>query len=235
MTRSATALARGACTGLYWAEQSLDTPAPGPRHEVAAIDRVPVAQQVARLPAPRRGFKDLLPDPGSTRVGRQVAMDQLAASVRNEEEDIQRPKGEGLNGEQVRRPDLWPMVGQEGPPGLTGWASGSALPVPLNRPLAHGNPELEQLTPDPLAPPARVLPGHPRDQFPHFGTQPGAAEPAPGAPAPQQLPGLTMPADDGVRPDEDQMLTPITAEGTEHDPKQLVTGAEARSLPGGPG
>jgi hypothetical protein len=84
MTRSATAFARGACTGLYWAEQSLDTPAPGPRHEVAARDRVPVAQQVARLAAPRRGFNNLLPDPGSTRVGRPVDMDQLAASVRNE-------------------------------------------------------------------------------------------------------------------------------------------------------
>src|SRR3712207_6062558 len=105
------------------------------------------------------------------------------------------------------------MIGEEGPPGLARWASRSTSPVPLNRALAHADAQLQQLAPDSLAAPPRVLPSQPGDQRPHFGAQPGTAQPPAGAPAPEQLPGLTMPAHHCIGLHEDQMLTPVATEG----------------------
>ena len=69
MTRSATAFARGARTGV----SSVSMPSACARsREVAAVDGVPVPQQVARPAAPGGGLDQLAPDPGGRRVRRDV-------------------------------------------------------------------------------------------------------------------------------------------------------------------
>ena len=162
-------------------------------------------------------------------------MHHLAARMRDEQHDGQCPEGERSDGEQVHRPDVRPVVAQKGPPGLARWARRSAPPGPLNRALAHAEPELEQLAPDPLAPPPWVLLRYAGDQLLNLGAQPGTAEPAAGPPAPEYLPCVALPADHSVGPDQDQMVTPVATEGVDHDPEQFVRGAQPGAPSGGPG
>jgi hypothetical protein len=105
---------RGADRG----EQGLDAKAFGPLHEVAAVDGVPVAQQGARLPAPGGGLDELPPGPRGGRVGGDVAVHQFPSVLGAEQQAVQRPEGQSLDGEASGRPDLRAMVGQAGPPRL---------------------------------------------------------------------------------------------------------------------
>jgi hypothetical protein len=75
-TRSPTAFARGRPNQ---AEQRLDAPASRPLAELAAADRVPVAQQVAGRLTPGRRLDELPPDAGRGGMGGDVPVHQLAS------------------------------------------------------------------------------------------------------------------------------------------------------------
>jgi hypothetical protein len=63
-----------------------DAQASQPTVKVAAIDSIPVVDEEARLPAPRRCLQELLPDPGSGRTGGDVEVEQLSPLMANEKE-----------------------------------------------------------------------------------------------------------------------------------------------------
>jgi hypothetical protein len=65
-------------------EQGLDAETARPRHDVAAVDRVAVAHQVARRAPPRRGRDQLPPDPGGGRTRGHVQVDELPPGVIDE-------------------------------------------------------------------------------------------------------------------------------------------------------
>jgi hypothetical protein len=67
------------------AEQRREAQAPRPPRDVAAADGVPVARQVARLPAPGRRLEELPPDPGRGGMGGDVRVHQLAATAADEQ------------------------------------------------------------------------------------------------------------------------------------------------------
>jgi hypothetical protein len=46
-------------------------------------------------------------------------VDQLPTVVADEEEDVKRPKPDGVHDQEIRRPDPLELVGEERPPGLT--------------------------------------------------------------------------------------------------------------------
>ena len=216
--------------GTHGREQGLDAQRRGALHEVATVDGVPIPKEVAGPPAPRRGLDHLAPDPRGYRVRRHSDVHQLAAPVRDQDEDVERLERQRPHGAQVGRPELPAVVGEERAPRLTRRAGGAAPPVPLDRALAHDDPELEQLPADALAAPTRVVPGHGGDQFADLGGQVWATE-APGRPpAPEQLPALSMPADDGLRPHDEQVLTPITPEAPGERPEGAVERLQPRPL-----
>src|SRR5262244_1234277 len=62
------------------------------------------------------------PDPGGGRVGGHVEMEQTAAAVADQEEDVEGLESQGLDHEQVSGPDGLSVVGEEGAPALAGRA-----------------------------------------------------------------------------------------------------------------
>src|SRR5712691_6467757 len=103
--------------GHNWGPDPADTKLPDPGIEVRAIDPIAVMNQIARLLAVRRGVEELLPDPGHRWVLGDVEIDQVAAGVLDEEQNIERLEGQGLQDEQVHGPDPGDLVVQEGAPG----------------------------------------------------------------------------------------------------------------------
>src|SRR5262249_42931682 len=160
----------------------------------AAVCPIPISQQVPGLPPPGVGFDQLAPHPGGSRVRGDIDVQEFPAAVRDEQQDVQGAAGEGVDREQVRRPELQAGGGQEGTPGLAGRARRTASPILLDRALAYGDAELQQLTADPLAAPSRVLASDPGDQRPDLGTEPRATEAHTRLPAPEEAPALPVPA-----------------------------------------
>ena len=234
MTRSATAFARGARTGA----SRVSMPSAAARlREVAPVDGVPIAEQEARPAAPRGGLDQLAPDPGGGRVRGDVHVHQLAPAVGDEHEHVERLERQRLDRAQVRRPDRAGVVGEERAPGLARRAGGAAPPVALDRALADGDPQLEQLAPDALAAPARVVPRHRGDQLADLGAQARPPEPRAGPPAPEEPPALPVPADDGLRPHEDAGAGASRARARGPAPRRAgrACGAAAASGWGGSG
>src|SRR5450759_2572501 len=105
----------------------------------------------------------LLGDPRRVRVRRcRTQVDPSAAEL-DEREDIERPEPGGLDGEEVARDDPARLGPEElGParagPSWGGTESGGPEQVPDRR-RSDADPELAQLTLDPHAAPAGVLPG----------------------------------------------------------------------------
>jgi hypothetical protein len=60
-------------------DRTFETPQAGPRIEVAAVDAVPVVDEMDGLATSSSRFQKLLPDPGRRRTGRDVEMDDLTA------------------------------------------------------------------------------------------------------------------------------------------------------------
>src|SRR5439155_16882713 len=137
--------------------------------------------------------------------------------------------------EEVGRPDPRPMVGQEGPTGLSRRPGRLPPAMTADRAIADDDAELEELSADALGAPERILARHGGDQFADLSAEARPAESGAGLPAPEQLPGPAMPAHRGVRPDEDEVVAPVRAKPTGQDPEQLVAGAERRSFPSGAG
>ena len=121
----------------------IDTDPSGPLAEVAAIAGIAIVEQMAWLVAPGRRFDHLPPDPGCGWVCRDVHVHQFPAAVGDEHQDVQRLEREGLDSEQVRRLHLRRVVGQERPPGLAGWARGSAPAITLDRALRDHQPQFQ--------------------------------------------------------------------------------------------
>ena len=66
--------------------------------------------QIARLPALRRGIQELQPDPGHRWVFGDIEVDQVAAGMLDKEQHIERLEGQGLHDEQVHGPDPGDLV-----------------------------------------------------------------------------------------------------------------------------
>ena len=95
--------------------QTLDSQARCSLTEVGAPDSVTVMDQISRLAIPGCGFDQLPPDPGGGRMGGHFEMDKLATPVTDEEDDVERLEGQGLDDREVGDPDRLSMVGKEGP------------------------------------------------------------------------------------------------------------------------
>jgi hypothetical protein len=86
-------------------QERLDPETASPLDEVAAVDRVPVADQLAGCPSPRSRSDQLPPDPRGGRAGGDVQVQKLAPDVADEREHLQRAERQGLHRQQVGRPD----------------------------------------------------------------------------------------------------------------------------------
>src|SRR5438132_796795 len=206
--------------------QSVDADAAGSLAELAAIDRIPIAEQMAWFLAPRCGLNDLPPHPGCGRVGRHVDMHPLTPAMGDEHQHVQCLEGQGRDGQQIGGPEMVSVVAQERAPCLARRTPRSTPAIAPNRAIADHDAQLEKLASDPLGAPQPVLAGHGRDQVPHLGTEMRPSTWDAGLPAPEQAPALAMPAHDRLGCDEGQVLAPVGPESVSEDPQQLVPKAK---------
>ena len=186
----------------------IDADASGALAEVAPVDRVTITKQVSRLLTPGCGLDHLPPHPGSRRVGRHIQVHQLASTVGNEDQDVQRLERQRWHRQQVGGPEMVGVVTQECAPTLTGWAPRRSPAVPPNQAVGDLDAELEQLPADPLGASQAVVARHGRDEVPHLRAELRTPASGAGLPAPEQAPALPMPAHDRLGCDEGQMLAP---------------------------
>jgi hypothetical protein len=102
--------------------------------------------------------------------------------------------------------------------------------VGLAATFADEDAELEQLTPDALGAPGRILPRDPGDQFAGLGAPARVPGPDPRPPPPEQRPTAAVPTHDRVRRDQDQVAAPVAPNEAGQQPEQLVAGAQAWAL-----
>src|ERR1700737_2866408 len=109
------------------------------------------------LAAPWSVREQLTPDPGGGGACGDVEMHQFAPVGPDDEEDVDDPVVNGLDNQEISRPDAFHVIRKEGSPGLAAGRSWLPPTVATNRPVAHSDSKLQQLTPDTLGPPGRIL------------------------------------------------------------------------------
>ena len=128
--------------------------------EGGAPDTVTVVDQISRLAVPGRGLDQLPPDPSGSGMGGYLEVDELAAAMTDEEEDVKGLEGQGLNNQEVGRPDRLSMIRKEDATALAGRSRRARPAVATYRARADHDAELEQFAADTLTAPERVLARH---------------------------------------------------------------------------
>src|SRR5450631_1592023 len=133
----------------------------------AAIDPIPIADEVVRSLIPRKRLRYLTCNPFCRRICCDVDPDQVSAVEPDNDEGIEQVETDSWNNEQVHGGDVRRVVTQEGPPCLTGRPP-SFDHVLGDAGLRDLNPELEQFAVDTWRAPKRIFDAHPPDQHAHL-------------------------------------------------------------------
>src|ERR1700724_3123601 len=129
----------------------------------AAIDPIPIADEVARSLIPGKGLGYLTCNQFGRGICCDVDPDEVSAVEPDNDEGIEQVEPDSWNNEQVHGGDVRRVVTQEGPPSLAG------RPPPFDHVLGDARlrdlkPELEQFTVNAWRTPKRILHAHPPDQ-----------------------------------------------------------------------
>jgi hypothetical protein len=68
---------------------------------------------------------------------------QLSAVVADQDDHVEDLVADGLDDEEVGRPDAVEMILEEGPPGLAAFWAWLPPPIPPDRPVAHDDAQLQ--------------------------------------------------------------------------------------------
>src|SRR5262249_10093870 len=107
-----------------WGGDGVDADTLSPLTEVTTVRSVPIVQQMPRLASPGCGLDHLPPDPGCNGIGGYIDMDQLAPSMGDEHQYVQRVEVQCRHREQVGCPQMVSVFAQKRPPRLSarpGW------------------------------------------------------------------------------------------------------------------
>src|ERR1700687_2826627 len=129
----------------------------------AAIDPIPIADEVMRRFIPRKCLRYLTRNPVRRRICCDVDPDQVSAVQPDDDEGIEQVETDSWNNEQVHGGNVWRVVMQEGSPSLAGWPPSSDHVLADAR-LRDLKPELEQFAVDAWRAPKRIIDAHPPDQ-----------------------------------------------------------------------
>src|SRR5271163_4527970 len=130
----------------------------------AAIDAIPIADEVSWSLIPWKCLRYLTSNPFCRRVCCDVDPDEVSAVETNDDESMEQVETNSWNNEQVHGGNVWRVVMQEGPPSLAG------RPPPFDHVLGDARlrdlkPEFEQFAVDAWRAPKRILHAHPPDQY----------------------------------------------------------------------
>ena len=102
-------------------------------------------------------------------MGSDPRMYDLTSTVVNDEKDVQCPKPEGLNCEEVAGPYLTAVLGQKLSPARGGRSVVRAPHVPGDRARTDLESKMRQFCLDPTLAPQRILPSHAMDECSELG------------------------------------------------------------------
>src|SRR5258705_5400473 len=129
----------------------------------AAIDPIPIADEVVRSLVPRKRLRDLTRNPFGRGICCDVDPDEVSAVEPDDDEGIEQVETDRWNNEQVHGGNVRRVVTQEGPPSLAGRRL-SLDHVLGDARLRDLKPELEQFAVNAWRTPKRILHAHPPDQ-----------------------------------------------------------------------
>src|SRR5712672_755111 len=171
----------------------------------AAIDPVPITDEVARSLIPRKCLSYLKCNPFCRRICCDVDPDEVSAVEPDDDEGIEQVETDSWNNEQVHGGNVRRVVMQEGSPSLAGW-----LPpfghVLGNARLRDFKPELEQLAVDARRAPKRVFDAHPPDQYAQLRVDLRSPSPSTRFPTPVAAKAGPVPTHEGLGPDDGENL-----------------------------
>src|SRR6266404_2026756 len=130
----------------------------------AAIDPIPIADEVTRRFIPRKCLRYLTCNPFCRRICCDIDPDQVSAVEPDDDKGIEQVETDSWNNEQVHGGNVRPVVTQEGSPSLAGWPP-SFDHVLGDARLRDLKPELEQFAVDARRAPKRIFDAHPPDQY----------------------------------------------------------------------
>src|SRR5882724_1196133 len=133
----------------------------------AAIDPIPIADEVTRRFIPRKCLRYLTCNPLCRRICCDVDPDEVSAVEPDNDESIEQVETDSWNNEQVHGGNVGRVVTQEGSPSLAGWPA-SLDHVLGDARLRDFKPELEQFAVDTWRAPKRIFDAHPPDQSAQF-------------------------------------------------------------------
>ena len=176
-------------------------------------------------------FPELLGGPAGRGAFDDIEVQKAAARVRQDDENVEYPKGEGGNGEEVDRNHAAEVIAKEGLPVLGRRATSAMGHVFRDGSLSEGDPELEQLAVNPGSAPQRIGATHLADQIDGVrGDRRSADSARPASPPPEEAETCSLPSDDGVRLEDPERPFPSIPSVGEPDPEGAVRGPQARSV-----
>ena len=141
--------------------------------------------------------------------------------------DVECAQGHGLNGEEVRRPDLGRVIAKKRAPDLRREAFSRRVPVAPYRPDADVEPERLQLADETGRAPAGILLCQLSDQGPEVPADPRASRAPPAtAPGPVAPPTGAAPTDDRLWLHEDQRPAPARPAPDQEGPEEPIAQAQ---------
>src|SRR5580704_2569587 len=134
-----------------------------------SIFAITVEDEKSRSRFKRKRLPQLLNDPQTRRVLRDVEVQDPPTVVAEHEEAVENSKGDRGNSEEIHRRDGFPMIAQKGEPafGPFGISRCSFHPA-RNSPLGKIETQHEKLPVDARRSPGRILGNHPEDQLTNF-------------------------------------------------------------------
>src|SRR5258706_8138035 len=129
----------------------------------AAIDPIPIADEVSRSLIPRKCLRYLTRDPFGRGICCDVDPDQVSAAEPDDDEGIEQVETDSWNNEQVHGGNVWRVVMQEGSPSRAGRPP-SFDHVLGDARLRDLKPKLKQFAVDAWRAPKRIFDAHPPDQ-----------------------------------------------------------------------
>src|SRR5258707_1606568 len=171
----------------------------------AAIDPVPIADEVVRSLIPRKCLRYLTCNPFGRRICCDVDPDEVSAAEPDDDEGIEQVETDSWNNEQVHGGNVWRVVMQEGPPSLAG------RPPPFDHVLRDARlrdlkPELEQFAVNAWRAPKRIFDAHPPDQRAQLRFDRRSAFPQARRPTPVAKKNGPLPTHERLGPDDCENL-----------------------------
>src|SRR5712672_1221509 len=191
----------------------------------AAIDPIPIADEVARSLIPGKRLRYLTCNPLCRRICCDVDPDEVSAVEPDNDERIEQVETDSWNNEQVHGGNVGRVVTQEGSPSLAGWPA-SLDHVLGDARLRDFKPELEQFAVDTWRAPKRIFDAHPPDRYAQLRVDLRSPSPWARFPTPVAAKAGSVPTHERLGPDDCENLPDCWKPAIQLDKEQAIMARE---------